>query len=476
MAFINVPNISQVTVSSSGTGPAYLLDILGAASASFSFRQLSASYLGPSLRVRRSSDDAETDIEFVNGDFDTATYEAFVGGGNGFCTKFYDQSASYDLVQATSANQPQIVQEDGRYVLKFTGGKFLRVASFLGTTASTTTSVIWKCPTAYPTGLNSAQSAIDFSATELLNPWWTGVQGMTYLSTGLGITKYPIVAYEDGQWRLNSFIFSGGNYSGTQFGINATISAATTAPGYSRLTLGKNDFSAGNFFATELVIWPNNSIDKQTLSDQMKTRYPSLYPAPRNLFIVGGDSISTTLYCGLGASWSAVAFPQTTVADWFNVVQGGWTLQNLIDNQEKLIWHNNNIDHTTSYCIIFAGTNDISVDGLTGAQAFARLQTLTSNLKAGGVDNVIVITPLPRGESTSPGSISFEIARQAFSNLCVAAEGSDFLAVVDTRNLVIGVNGEQDSTTYYVNDYVHMNAAGEDVLGDAVATVLNGIL
>lgn len=476
MAYVNIPNISTLTVSSSGNGPEYLLDVLGAASAAYSFRLLSSSYLGSALKVRRSSDDTEMDIGFLNGDFDSAAYEAFIGGGNGFCSKLYDQAASYDLVQATTASQPQIVLEDGRYVLKFTGGKFLRCGTFIGTTSSATTSVIWKCPTVYPTGMNSAQSAIDFSSTELVNPWWTGVQGMTYLSTGLGITKYPIVAYEDGQWRLNSFIFSGGNYLGTQFGINATISAATTAPGYSRLTFGKNDFSSGNFFGAELVVWPNNSIDKQTLSDQMKTRYPSLYPAPRNLFLVGGDSISTTLYCGLGASWSAVAFPQTTVENWFNVVQGGWTLQNLIDNQEKLIWHNDNINHTTSYAVIFAGTNDIAVDGLTGAQVFTRLKTLTANLKAGGVDNVIVITPLPRFESTSPTSIAFEVARQAFSNLCVADADNDFLAVLDTRTLVIGVNGEQDSTTYYVNDYIHLDAAGEEVLGDAVATLINSIL
>src|ERR1700761_1632409 len=36
------------------------------------------------VRVRRSADDAEQDIGFINGDFDTAGFNAFIGSGDGY--------------------------------------------------------------------------------------------------------------------------------------------------------------------------------------------------------------------------------------------------------------------------------------------------------------------------------------------------------------------------------------------------------
>lgn len=63
-----------------------------------------------SIRVRRSSDSTELDIGFVGNALDTAALATFVGAGSGFVTKFYDQTANgIDLVQATAAKQPRIV-------------------------------------------------------------------------------------------------------------------------------------------------------------------------------------------------------------------------------------------------------------------------------------------------------------------------------------------------------------------------------
>ena len=43
--------------------------------------------IGSAVRVRRSSDNSETDIGFtVNGNLDTAALLTFVGAGNGFVT------------------------------------------------------------------------------------------------------------------------------------------------------------------------------------------------------------------------------------------------------------------------------------------------------------------------------------------------------------------------------------------------------
>jgi hypothetical protein len=78
--------------------------------------------------VRRSSDNAEQDIGFVNNVLDTSSLTTFCGGTNGFVTTWYDQSGNVrDIIQTTAANQPQIVSsgsvilENAKPCLKFDG-------------------------------------------------------------------------------------------------------------------------------------------------------------------------------------------------------------------------------------------------------------------------------------------------------------------------------------------------------------------
>lgn len=61
------------------------------------------------IRVRRSSDNTEQDIGFSGNYLDTTALLAFVGAGNGFIRTVYDQVGSNHQVQATTANQPRIV-------------------------------------------------------------------------------------------------------------------------------------------------------------------------------------------------------------------------------------------------------------------------------------------------------------------------------------------------------------------------------
>jgi hypothetical protein len=88
-----------------------LLDTYSGASAAYSLRKLRTAYTGFAIRVRRSSDNAETNIGFVsNGGLDTTTLITFCGISNGFVTTWYDQSGNnVNAIQTTSGNQPQIV-------------------------------------------------------------------------------------------------------------------------------------------------------------------------------------------------------------------------------------------------------------------------------------------------------------------------------------------------------------------------------
>lgn len=95
---------------------ALILDLFPA-TAAYSLRKLRTAYTGADIRVRRSSDNAEQDIGFVNNDLDTASLLTFVGAGNGFVTTWYDQQGSNNLTQATSSAQPQIVSS-GSIILR----------------------------------------------------------------------------------------------------------------------------------------------------------------------------------------------------------------------------------------------------------------------------------------------------------------------------------------------------------------------
>jgi hypothetical protein len=85
-----------------------LLDAYPGAAAAYSFRALSLSYNGPVIRIRRSSDNAESD--FTATQVTNGTLATFCGAGNGFVRTWYDQSGSgRHATQTTTANQPQIV-------------------------------------------------------------------------------------------------------------------------------------------------------------------------------------------------------------------------------------------------------------------------------------------------------------------------------------------------------------------------------
>ena len=87
-----------------------LLDSYPGAAAAYSVRLLKSTYTGSAIRVRRSSDNAESDIGFSGGNLDTSALTTFCGAGNGFVTTWYDQSGGgNNLTQTTAAQQPQIV-------------------------------------------------------------------------------------------------------------------------------------------------------------------------------------------------------------------------------------------------------------------------------------------------------------------------------------------------------------------------------
>jgi hypothetical protein len=104
----------------SGGGFEGLLNKFPGASLGLSLDKLDKNYTGSAIKVRRSSDNDELDIGFVNNELDTASLLDFVGSGNGFVSIIYDQVGSNNMTQTTANLQGQIVS-NGEVILK--GGK-----------------------------------------------------------------------------------------------------------------------------------------------------------------------------------------------------------------------------------------------------------------------------------------------------------------------------------------------------------------
>jgi len=106
-----------------------LLDTYTGAAAAYSLRLLDSTYTGSAIRVRRSSDNAEQDINFnVFGELDTVSLLAFAGTGDAFVKTWYDQSGnSNDATQTATGSQPKIVSsgavivENGKPAVEFDG-------------------------------------------------------------------------------------------------------------------------------------------------------------------------------------------------------------------------------------------------------------------------------------------------------------------------------------------------------------------
>lgn len=121
---------------------AFLIDEVGQdAMVAYSTRKLRAGYTGDCVEVRRSSDNATTDIGFDgNGDIDSTSLLSFVGSNLGTVVTWYDQSGNgYDATSGGSGVEPIIasgsamIYDDGpgnAAVLQSNQDRWMNTATF----------------------------------------------------------------------------------------------------------------------------------------------------------------------------------------------------------------------------------------------------------------------------------------------------------------------------------------------------------
>ena len=120
----------------SGGGFEGLLNKFPGASLGLSLRLLDRNYTGFCIKVRRSSNNDELDIGFVNNELDTASLLTFAGSGDAFVTIWYDSSGlNNNAFQTSAGNQPKIVDsgsvilDEGKPAILFSGDQWLQTVN-----------------------------------------------------------------------------------------------------------------------------------------------------------------------------------------------------------------------------------------------------------------------------------------------------------------------------------------------------------
>jgi len=255
-----------------------LLDTYPNATAAYSVRKLRAAYTGSAIRVRRSSDNTETDIGFSSAfGLDTTSLTSFCSGTNGFVTTWYDQSGNgRDATQTTAANQPQIVSsgsiisENGKPTLQFDGSNDI-LSSIFGT--------IITSPVTYLASfkLLSLQNALkniycdrrDLVTTYLQsnNSWnlWNGAAlGSSFIAQTINYLNYTMFNGTNDVLYMNDVLMINGDASPGTVSINSVdIGGVST-------TANRNI----NVKYYELIVYSSNQNNNRTgLQNNINTYY-----------------------------------------------------------------------------------------------------------------------------------------------------------------------------------------------------------
>lgn len=259
----------------SGAAAAKLLDAYSGAAAAYSLRQLSNSYSGNAVKVRRASDDTELDIGFSSGELDTSALATHCGSSDGFVVTWYDQSGnSNNATQSTAANQPKIydataerhITENGKPAIDFDGSNdHLDTADFTPLTQANFITLTHKGDVAGGTAWIFSTSTSNTNRNFFLQDgrYYAG----SFVSSGsVGTSQVNISIVADG---ANTEIFKNGSSVGTG-------DAGTNGIQKVRLFANRDGNVSLSAIFQEFILWNEDDTNRTAIESDINTFY-SIY-------------------------------------------------------------------------------------------------------------------------------------------------------------------------------------------------------
>lgn len=158
------------------------------------------------MRIRRSSDNTEQDIGFVNNYIDTSAISSFVGANSAYVVKWYSQIGVNHLVTLAQNEQPRIVNagtihtdpNNGKVSMFFNGTtNFLRLTTYMQTSQLFTEFVKLNRPNASTFSLSLGGNG----STPFLLFWYSD----NVIYTGVGASS---TSHDTGQTGTGQFLFT----------------------------------------------------------------------------------------------------------------------------------------------------------------------------------------------------------------------------------------------------------------------------
>ena len=385
----------------------------------------------------------------------------------------------YTATQSNSGNQPtKTTGYDGRLTLVFNGYCYLNIPSGL-TLAPNSESVYVVLRAALTAAANSTGGyPIGFGTSDAANLFYAGQNGMRLYAGSTATeaqgTYFPNTAYGVVGFRSGT--------SGVTFHINDYYRSTSTVVSGTSGTGGCISYSPGAhsyYFVgeiSEIVVFNRCLTNAEHANMLAYFARPSL----RYNVICDGDS-QTFGYQSATSSGSPIqnSYPYQMArmfgdtAKITNIGVSGETVATMTTNASGSVdpycdaagFPNRNI-----VCLM-GGTNDISVSGDTGTQAYNAVVAYCQARHAAGW-RVICNTILSRGDSQ--WNSTKEGYRQTCNSLIRANWPSfaDGLADLDANPLIGGV-GAYSNTLYYDTDMLHFTNLGYDTIARVFADAIN---
>lgn len=211
-----------------------------------------------------------------------------------------------------------------------------------------------------------------------------------------------------------------------------------------------------------------------TLAIESRAQLVRPYTPHRQIFFEGnslfnnisGANVAGGNFVTMTAQTTLVALPKTFAAHHYAI--GGQTqaqINSAFSTRISPYFRSNDI------YVIWEGRNDMRVNGLTGAQAFANLQTCITNIK--GLGGKVVVCTIAKSNYTGGGEPADLVNYINTYNALVRAISDPDVSVAD-----IGADShfddvaDADNTTYYLSDKLHMNTTGQTLAASIVSTAI----
>jgi hypothetical protein len=259
----------------------FLLDEYPSSSAAFSLRKVNSSYNGSAVRVRRSSDNTEQDIGFVNNQLDTASLTTFVGSGNGFVSTWYDQSGNNRHVsQSVSNSQPRIVSAsvieniNGKPVLNwYASSVYLNRQNTTYSASAAFFVARQSSPIAtYGAVFGGANLGASNGAIRIF------LTTTYYAAISTGVNTGGDLTFSDGTFYVNSNIISRSFDSNKKYHIGS-IMAGAASRALSAIQIGADNSSTRTWSGQiqELVLYSGNQTSSRTNIEGNINNYYTVY-------------------------------------------------------------------------------------------------------------------------------------------------------------------------------------------------------